>query len=132
MSEENIDLIRESYDAWNRQKIEWSLGHITDDFEFWPLDGFMDLDVVYRGPEGWTRFWGIWRDAWDSIDLKIVRLEAVDDRVMALIVATGRGAGSGVDVELEIANIFTIRDGLMSKVESMSWDQALQAMGLPE
>jgi ketosteroid isomerase-like protein len=132
MSEENVNLIRESYEAWNRQEIQWSLERITDDFEFWPLDGFMDLEPVYRGRDGWTRFWGIWRDAWDSISLEVVRLEAVGDRVVALILATGRGAGSGIDVELEIANVFTIKDGLMTKVESMRWDQALEAVGLSE
>ena len=59
--------IREVLDAqvvaWNRGDLEWFLDHMTEDFEFRPGLGFSDLDAVYRGKEGWSRFAQTWHEA---------------------------------------------------------------------
>lgn len=47
MSEENTELVRGAYAAWNRDDLDWILEHITEDFEFHSLPArFPDLDEV--------------------------------------------------------------------------------------
>jgi ketosteroid isomerase-like protein len=55
MSQEDVELTRKAYAAWNDDDLEWLLDHLTDDFEFQPGLGFSDLNAVIRGREGWRR-----------------------------------------------------------------------------
>jgi ketosteroid isomerase-like protein len=66
MSQENVELAHQAYEAWNRGDLGWHLNHMTDDFEFWPGLGFSDMDGVYRGKAGWRRFAQTWREAWEG------------------------------------------------------------------
>ncbi len=45
----------------------------------------------------------------------------------------GRGATSGIPIDMELAHLYTIRDGKAAKVvEYMDRDEALEAAGLSE
>ena len=52
MSEENAELVRQGYEAWNRGDLEWLLEHVTPDYEFWTEQLFPDTEALYRGREG--------------------------------------------------------------------------------
>jgi ketosteroid isomerase-like protein len=56
MSQENVELVRQVYEAWNRGDLEWLLNHTTPDFEFRTVRLFPDLEPVYRGHEGFRHF----------------------------------------------------------------------------
>jgi ketosteroid isomerase-like protein len=133
MSEENVETLRRGYDAWNRGDLEASLALVTEDFEFRPLLAFADLEPVYRGPEGFTQFWNIWRSAWESVVIRVERLEALsDDRMFAIVVFNGIGKGSGAPVSMTFGHIWVFRDGLGARCDVLEPDQALEAAGLPE
>ena len=40
MSQENVDVAWQAYDAWNRGDLEWFVDHMTEDFQFRPGLGF--------------------------------------------------------------------------------------------
>ena len=131
VSEENLELARQAYAAWNRGDLDWHLNHMTADFEFWPGLGFSDMDDVYRGKAGWRRFAARWRDAWEDITVRVERIEEVDDRIVALLTFDAKGRGSGVEVSLQVGQVATVRDGKVAKlVSAPSWDEALKAAGL--
>jgi ketosteroid isomerase-like protein len=52
MSEENVELVRQGYEARNRGDLEWALEHITPDYEFRTAQPFPDTEAVYRGERG--------------------------------------------------------------------------------
>jgi len=133
MSQQNVDLAWQAYDAWNRGDLEWFLDHMTSDFEFRPGLGFPGVSAVYRGTEGWTRFSNTWREAWEDVTVSVERIEDVDDRIVALLTFVGKGRGSGVEVSLLVGQWATVSNRRISKLVSIpDWDEALEAVGLSE
>ena len=133
MSEENVELTRQAYEAWNDGDLDWMLDHMTEDFEFRPGLGFSDIDAVIRGKDGWRRFSEMWNEAWEDITVSVERIEDLDDRIVALLTFDGRGRGSGVEVSIRVGHLATVRAGQVSKLTSIAgWDEALEAVGLSE
>ena len=133
MSQENVELTRQAYEAWNRGDLDWFLDHMTEDFEFRPGLGFSDLDAVYRGKEGWRRFAETWREAWEDITVRVERIEDLDDRLVALLTFYGKGRGSGVEVSIHVGQVVTVVEGRVSKLVTFpDWTEALKAAGLQE
>jgi ketosteroid isomerase-like protein len=132
MSQRNVEVIGRGYAAWNRRDLPGTLEVISADFEFWPLPGFLDLEEVYRGKDGWKRFFETWWEAWTALDLTIDRLEDLGDRVLALVTFNGVGRSSGVNVKLSVAHLWSMRDGLAVRADVLLPAKALKAAGLAE
>jgi ketosteroid isomerase-like protein len=133
MTEENAELCRRFFDAYNAGDLERTLDLVTPDFDFRPSGLFMDTERTYTGREGWSEFWHTFREAWESITVDTERIEDLGDQVLLLGTFHGRGHGSGVEVTREVAWISTVRDGRFARVRTLvSWAEALQAAGLQE
>jgi ketosteroid isomerase-like protein len=132
MSPRNVEVIARGYTAWNRRDLPGTLEVISADLEFWPLPGFLDLEEVYRGKDGWKRFFETWWEAWTALDLTIDRMEDLDDQVLALVTFNGVGRSSGVEVKLSVAHLWSMRDGLAVRVDVLLPGTALKAAGLAE
>jgi ketosteroid isomerase-like protein len=133
MSEENVELVRQAYEAWNRGDLEWLLDHLDPDGEFRTEQRFPDTEAIYRGREGFTQFWNTFRDPWETLLIEVERVEPIgDDRVLGLLQFHGSGRG-GVATRLEYAQLFTIENELVSQVVGFTNRQdALKAAGLRE
>ena len=133
MSQENVELMRLGYEAWNRGDLQWQLDHLAPEHEFQTAQLFPDTEAVYRGREGWRRFWKTFREPWESLRVEVERIEPIgDDRVLALYTFHGRGRDR-VEVTLKYANLVTIENGLATRnIAFADWDQALEAAGLRE
>ena len=131
--EKNVELVRQSYEAWNRGDLEWVLDHITPDYEWRTAQLFPDTEAVYSGREGFRQFWNTFREPWETLLIEVERIEPIgDDRVLALLRFHGRGR-EGVEVTLEYANLVTIENGMGSlNVGFADWQSALEAAGLRE
>ncbi len=100
----------------------------------WVLHGTPAGDVSLRGKEG-VRGWfadqdSAWSDQWWQVeDLR----ETSDGRVLALLIAHAVGRSSGTTVTLPLANIWTFKDGRVTRFEMfIDRDEALEAAGLRE
>jgi ketosteroid isomerase-like protein len=133
MSQANVGLVRQALQAWNRGDLEWLLDHSAPKFEFRTVQLFPDLEPVYSGREGFTRFWNTFREAWESVLVEAERIEPIeDDRVLVLFRFHGRGR-DGVEVTLEYGQLFTLEDGMLKRVVGFAdWQEALEAAGLRE
>ncbi|MGA8926516.1 MAG: nuclear transport factor 2 family protein [Solirubrobacterales bacterium] len=133
MSEENVEIARQAYEAWNRGDLDWLLDHITPDYEWRTAQLFPDTDAVYRGQEGFRRFWNTFREPWETVLIEVERIEPIgDDQVLALLRFHGRGR-DGIEVMVEYANLLTIENGVVSEnVGFADWQQALESAGLSE
>ena len=74
-----------------------------------------------------------WKAEWD--DYKVMPEEFVDrgDRVVVTVRLRGRGRGSGVEVDARFYDVYTLRDGLIVRMDQFTeLRQALEAVGLAE
>jgi ketosteroid isomerase-like protein len=133
MSQENVEIVRRSLDAFSRGDLEGVRETLAPGFEMHPSGRFMDTQRVYRGREGWNDFWGDFRAAWEDVSVNIERIEAIDDRVLTLGEISGKGRESGVEVETEAAWLYAVADGLIVQLRTfVTWAEALEAAGLLE
>jgi ketosteroid isomerase-like protein len=133
MSQENVEVVRRSIDAFSHGDLGGVLDGLAPEFEFQPSGRFMDTQRIYRGRDGWVEFWAAFRAAWEDIAVSIERMEDLGSRVLTLGEMRGRGVESGIAVHAEAAWLHTINDGLIVGLRSFStWNEALEAAGLRE
>ena len=124
MAQENVDLLLRACDAWNRSDLAATIEMMAEDFEFRPALVFFDLDPLYRGHEGWREFWKIWRDAWETVSIRVERVEDLDDGAYAIVVFEGIGRGSGAPVSMSFGQLWSFRDGLVERIDVGEPDQS--------
>jgi ketosteroid isomerase-like protein len=109
---ELIAKLREAVDATGEP--DWSL--MRPDFEIHDHELFDS--GVHRGPEGWRRWEGDWRESFE--DYSIERLEAVEldaERVLTVHRLRARGRLSGVQLERTDAQLWTVREGRLARMD---------------
>jgi ketosteroid isomerase-like protein len=85
----------------------------TTHFEGW-LEG-----AVYEGRAEVRRFlFDEWRASWDRYEARVEEVVDAGDRVFALWSQRMVGAGSGVPVVLDSAQICTVRDGKLARIDN--------------
>jgi ketosteroid isomerase-like protein len=138
MSEENVEIVRRAFEAFNRGGAEAVIGDGLWSPEIvWNVSptGVPGLGV-YRGYDEVRSFFeDDWFQAFPSHEWEIEVDELIDngDQVIAMSRQRGRGASSGVAAELELAQICTLRDGAIVRTDTyLDRAKALEAVGLSE
>jgi ketosteroid isomerase-like protein len=136
VAEENVELVRRTGEAWQR-----------DDFEAWlstsdpEVEWFTGVEralgragSVYRGHEGMREFWNLWRTDVDDHRIEMEELRDLgDERVLFLGRLRFRGPASGITVESQLANVMTLREGqIIHSEDYLSHADALKAVALEE
>jgi ketosteroid isomerase-like protein len=84
-----------------------------------------------RGHSGVLEAFSIWPEQWDDYYIEILRTADSGDYVVVTARTGGRGKQSGVEVKMEFAFVFTVRDQKIVELQIfMREDQALEAAGL--
>lgn len=133
MPEDLVEQTRSGYDAWNRGDTGWFEENMTEDIEVIPVQGlFPDIEDVYRGKEGWRKFWEVFRSAWSSIDIEVEQIESVSDcEVEAIVRFDGVGRESGVEASLTFAHSLAYRDGKLYRLRVDMPDEGEKKLGQP-
>ncbi len=127
---EQIELVKRSLEAWNAGDLEGTvaLAHPEIVVDFSAAQIFPGLDDVYRGHDGIRSWWHTFREPFEYFHVTATEFSENGDRVAAAIHWEGRGAASGAVVELDFANAWTLRDGLIVRFEGHhSLQAALEA-----
>jgi ketosteroid isomerase-like protein len=132
MSQENVEIVRHSTEAYNRRDLDVLL-------ENWAPDAVLDwsnsrgLDAgVYRGYDEIRGFMERFLAAWDEVRIEIVDgpVEVESGVLITENVAYLRGR-DGIDVEAQSAWLTTIRNGEQTSLTMYQTKQeALEAAGL--
>jgi ketosteroid isomerase-like protein len=137
MSQENVELVRDLLEAFQRRDHERAFDFYDPDIE-WDAsrieESIPDLGGIYRGHDGVRTYWRRWLSAWSDLEFEIQDVrDGERDEVVALIRNQRQwGRHSGIATELPPYGIvFTIRGGKVVRWRSYSDQQsALEAAGL--
>jgi ketosteroid isomerase-like protein len=128
VSQENVDLLRRSNDAFRR-----------GDWAAWSAN--FDPDILIRTDPKWPeqRIYGrdavvAWAESIDGVlgtDVRIEEIHDLGDRVLARVQWTAGGRESGISGEIAWTELATVRDGRFIFIEMFfDHEQALKAVGL--
>jgi hypothetical protein len=152
MSQENVEIVQSLYPGdvdlvavlADREALDATLGQLAyPDFETVtvrgqiPVSGSGTQDAsrqVLYGLDGFVSGFGDWLTAWESWVAKATEVIDVDDnRVLVMLDIRARSKTHQVEFPVEGANLFTLRDGKIARLE-LFFDRsdALEAAGLSE
>ena len=112
MSQENVDIVRRAFEAFNRDDIDAVVADFAPDCEYIPSGAIPGVTDLSRGPEGYKRFVRLaFRDEFDDAHLEIHELIDAGDHVFVSLNIRGRGKQSGAETSWHLWNVWRLRDG---------------------
>ena len=131
MSEENVEIVHQVLQAWNRRDFDEAVRRAAEDVELHFIGGFADLiGEEFDGHEGLLRFW---RDILGTLGGQVAVESSLDagERVAVISTVEGAGAESGAPVTLRFGQVWSFRDGKVIRVDFYyEPSEALEALGL--
>jgi ketosteroid isomerase-like protein len=133
----NLDLVRSIYAAWERGDFSSTDWAFDPEVEFARL-GRPDFAIgeqlgEWRGLGEMRVALLDWMRSWENIRIEAERVDDLGDRVLVLSRQSGRGKRSGVPLDFEYGDIFTIRNGKIVRWELyLERADALAAAALSE
>jgi ketosteroid isomerase-like protein len=98
VSSETLELVRRYYEDWNRGDIEAVTAALAPEVE-WHGHPRLPEPGPYRSRGDVERWMAQFREAWGEVVAQPVELLETDGGAVALVHMTGRGRGSGVEVQ---------------------------------
>ena len=140
MSQENVEIVQRSFEAFNAALERgdpgalFDSGSVAEDLEWVPFPGLPGHPPSYRGRDGFMAFMRTWTEDFEGWSIEYERLiDAPDNQVVALTFQRATGKGSGVPVELHFGVVYEIEDGRVIRIRNFpDFAQALEAAGLRE
>ena len=130
MSRENVEIVRRIYEAWNSD--DPGLELFDPSFELHQTATSPDSARLFRGHDGLLQsaqelFSGLRDLSWKPDDF----VAAPDDRVVVPFRFCATGRSSGVQVDMSLVHVWTLRDDLAIRCETYEdLAEALEAVGL--
>jgi ketosteroid isomerase-like protein len=135
MSEKNVNVVRAFLDASMRRDLTRLAELVDPKIELHGTVGGVEEGRVYRGLAEIIREYDeVDGEAWDErrIDAEGF-LDTDDDQVVVLFHEFRRGRGSGVELEIDTAAVYRVRDGRVLRIQGFLDRAAAQkAAGLSE
>jgi molybdopterin-guanine dinucleotide biosynthesis protein A/ketosteroid isomerase-like protein len=132
MLDEDIESLRRGFESFSRGDLDEMLAFsapdvVVHDAPELPGGG------VHRGREAVRRGLEDFRATFDDLEVEPEEFMRVDDRILVVFRAVGRGGESGIPLDIQLANVFTMKDGVVVEWHSYtSRAQAMEALGLED
>ena len=131
MSEENVELITRMYRAWNSGDMAALIDVFDAEVEVHPALGAFLASTVYRGHEGVAAWYEETYEPWAELHAEPQRFIDAGERTVVVAALRARVPGGRVDVEAELAQVVTVRDGKIVRLDGYEEpDAALLAVGV--
>lgn len=133
MESENVVLVRKLLDVYNEKSFAANLDMIDPEI-VWDMSRIEFLErAVYRGILELREFTRDWGEGWEFDRVEIEEVADAGDDVVVWVHQTGRGRGSGIEIDQRFAQVWTLRDGrAVGMVMYPTFEEALEAAGIPE
>jgi ketosteroid isomerase-like protein len=128
MSQENVEIVRKSIEAYARGDLDTALTYADPDIVWNPVEeaASQGHDAIRANLERWET---------DFEDFEATPEEYIDagDQVLVTVHWSGRGRGSGLQVDIRTYSVYALRDGKVIRLDEFTErSEALEAAGLSE
>jgi molybdopterin-guanine dinucleotide biosynthesis protein A/ketosteroid isomerase-like protein len=132
MMDEDIESLRRGFESFSRGDIDEMLKFSAPDIIVHDAPELPGGDV-HRGREALRRGLEDFRATFDDLHVEPEEFRRVDERILVVFRAVGRGHESGIPLDVQLANVFTMKNGLAVEWHSYaSKAHALEALGLED
>jgi ketosteroid isomerase-like protein len=130
MSQENVEIVRWAfaYEMYGRGDRAQAADYFAPDFVMNTIEegAFYGLDSIRDNIEHWA-------SAWEDFDVIAEEFLDAGDQVVVTARHRGRGRASGVIVDARFYEVYTLRDGKITRADEYAdRAEALEAAGLQE
>src|SRR5579859_1312039 len=133
MSRANVEVVRRGWEHF------FATGEPLEEIAapdfVWDLSTFRGWpeQQLYRGPDGTRAFLRDWVGAFDDWSIEVEAMHDAGEKVVCVCRQHGRSKLTGAEVDMRLAQVFTLRDGLQTRMEMYADPrEALKAVGLEE
>ena len=131
MSRENVDLVKRMLARFHAGDAAGALVCFSEDVVS-EAPGRPDL-MGGQGREALGTLVGSWVESWEDWNEEINEVRDLGDRVMVLSTQHGRAKSTGIEISMQYAILYEVRNGELSGMCLYSTaDEALEAAGLSE
>jgi ketosteroid isomerase-like protein len=106
--QEDVDMLRRAYQAFNDGGVEAFLEHLAPDFQVRDRASSPDRETRY-GREGIKQLFDSYMEAFDALRLEPEEFIEAGDEVIVSLNQWVRGKGSGAEVMGRVAHVWTVR-----------------------
>jgi ketosteroid isomerase-like protein len=132
VSQENVERVRDGFDAVNRGDAEAFVRDMDPGIEWHPTPDFVDAGP-FRGHEGVLGMTKMMFDTFESFVIEGEEFIDAGDAVVVPVFQRGEGATSGAIVEVRYVLVFRFHEAKLVRVDSYyDKDEALEAARLSE
>ena len=133
MSQENVEIVRRYFAAYERGGLDASAEFWHPDITWRAAEGALDDVGLMKGPGALRRYYEQWEDTFESGRVEAEELVDAGDQVVAVVRGFGRMKESEAEVDIRYATVLSIRDGkIAAGREYFTREEALEAAGLSE
>jgi uncharacterized protein len=131
MSQENVEIVRRLIEAWNSNEPDGAIA-IVDPGVVIDATRRRVNPKTYTGRQGMRRMLADTHEVWEEFRMKPDEVRDAGDRVVAIGRWVGKGKDSGIEVQQPVADVFTLHDRRVIRLELGFTDraEALEAAGL--
>ena len=132
-SEENVSLLRRFYESFNQGDLDSVLELCAEDVEVYKDPEVVEMVAAFtpRGRERVAQYLRGWLESWSDYLARPQECLQAGDEVVALTEARARGPNSQFEIEGEMADVFTVRDGRIARFRLyVQRSDALDSLGL--
>ena len=130
MSQADVEVVRAAFDAYLRGDEPAMLELVAPDVVVTQFPEQIDVRD-YHGHEGLREVMADWIGTWADWSIELLDAREADGLVLATAAQRGRGKGSGAPMQNEVAFLFTLRAGTITRWQMFhSEREALEAVGL--
>lgn len=136
MSEENVETVRRTIEAWNADDPDAFLAELDADLEWHPSiePGLEGTATIYRGHDGARKAWREYRgEAWERLISRPQEFRDLGESVLMLGQIDFTARTTGIEFSQEVGQLFEFRGGkIVRSRDFLTHAEALEAAGLQE
>lgn len=117
MAPEDVQILRNAYEALNRGEIARALDALDLDAE-WSEHSELPEAATYRGRDSIRAFLEGYLESWEDFHQTTEEVIDAGDRVAVMLHLAARGKGSGIEVEARYAHVWTMRQGKGVRIDA--------------
>jgi ketosteroid isomerase-like protein len=111
MSQENAEIVRRGYEAYERGDVDDAVADFASDCEYSATGVLPGATGVFLGPEGYKSVIAWLRENFDDAHMGLNALVDAGDSVVASVTLRGRGRQSGAAASWTFWQVWTLRSG---------------------